>query len=94
MFEDSTFDSTKRIHTRSRGWMIATFAFNASILMALILIPLFYPEALSGRAITILMTAPPVPVEQPRPVVRPTQAQSAPSDARAAFEVPDRKSVV
>jgi protein TonB len=76
MFEDSTFESTGRIHTRSRGWMIATFAFNAAILLALILIPLFYPEALAGRAITILMTAPPTPVEEPKPVVRPAIEQT------------------
>jgi protein TonB len=88
MFEDSTFDSTKRIHTRSRRWMFATFTFNAAILLALILIPLFNPEALSGKAITILMTAPPVPVEQPRPVVRPAQATAAPSQARDPFQVP------
>ena len=29
MFEDSTFESTGIIHTRSRRWMIAAFAFNA-----------------------------------------------------------------
>ena len=53
MFEDSTFESTGRIHTRSRGWMIATFAFNASILLALILIPLIYPEALPQIAMRV-----------------------------------------
>jgi periplasmic protein TonB len=68
--------------------MVATFAFNAAILAALILIPLFYPEALTGKSISFLMTAPPVPVEQPRPVVRTAQTQSAPSNARNAFEVP------
>ena len=46
MFEDSTFESTGRIRTRSRGWMMAAFVFNGSILLALILIPLIYPEAL------------------------------------------------
>ncbi|MGA3034912.1 MAG: TonB family protein [Terracidiphilus sp.] len=76
MFEDSTFESTGRLRTRSRRWMIATFAFNAAILLALILIPLFYPEALSSRAISILMTAPPIPVDEPKPVVR--TAQTAP----------------
>ena len=90
MFEDSTFDSTKRIHTRSRRWMIATFAFNAAILLALILIPLFNPEALSGKSIPILMQAPPVQVEQLRQVVRPVQAPAAPSQARDAFQVPRR----
>ena len=79
MFEDSTFESTRRFHTRSRRWMIVTFAFNAAILLALILIPLFYPEALTGKAISFLMTVPPAPQEQPRPVVRPEHAPAAPS---------------
>jgi hypothetical protein len=35
MFEDSTFESSGRIHTRSRGWMIAACAFNGSNLLAL-----------------------------------------------------------
>jgi periplasmic protein TonB len=69
MFEDSTFESTGKIHTRSRGWMIATFVFNAAILLALILIPLIYPEALPGLSSIILMEAP--PPEQPKPVARP-----------------------
>ena len=40
MFEDSTFESNGRIRTRSRGWMFAAFAFNGSVLLALVLIPL------------------------------------------------------
>ncbi|MFZ1939524.1 MAG: energy transducer TonB [Terracidiphilus sp.] len=80
MFEDSTFESMKRIHTRSRVWMIATFAFNAAILLALILIPLFYPEALTGKSMISLITAPPVPVEEPKPVVRPANPTAAPSE--------------
>jgi periplasmic protein TonB len=94
MFEDSTFESNGTIHTRSRSWVIATFALNASILVALILIPLFYPEALSGRAISILMTAPSVPVEQPRPVARPAQAQAAPSQANNPFQAPRQIPIV
>ena len=42
MFEDSTFECAGRIHTRSRLWMIVTFAINGSILLALILIPLVF----------------------------------------------------
>jgi periplasmic protein TonB len=80
MFEDSTFESMRRIHTRSRVWMIATFAFNAAILLALILIPLFYPEALTGRQISILMTVPQAPQEEPRPVARPEHATAVPSE--------------
>src|SRR5271166_2170185 len=74
MFEDSTFESTGRIRTRSRGWMIAAFAFNGSILLAFILIPLIYPEALPRIGQFILMEAPPPPAEQPKPQGRPEHA--------------------
>ncbi|MGD0858146.1 MAG: TonB family protein [Terracidiphilus sp.] len=64
MFEDSTFESAGRIHTRSRRWMIAAFTFNSSILLALILIPLLHPEALPRPFVAILMEAPHAPVAQ------------------------------
>jgi protein TonB len=65
MFEDSTFESTGRIRTRSRGWMVATLLFNGTILFALILIPLIYPEALPRQALSFLLTAPPPPPQLP-----------------------------
>ncbi len=61
MFEDSTFESAGSIHTRSRGWMLATLLFNGTILFALILIPLIYPEALPHQALSFLLTVPPPP---------------------------------
>ena len=77
MFEDSTFETMGRIHTRSRGWMMATFAFNSSILLALVIIPIIHPEMLPKLTSSILMQAPP-PVQQPRPVVRTVQMPTAP----------------
>jgi periplasmic protein TonB len=75
MFEDSTFESTGRIRTRSRGWMMAAFLLNGSILLALILIPLIYPEALPRQAISMLLEAPPPPAApQPLPQQKPAQA--------------------
>jgi protein TonB len=75
MFEDSTFESTGRIRTRSRGWMIAAFLFNGSILLALILIPLIYPEALPRQMMNVLLEAPaPPPAPQPPPQQKPAQA--------------------
>ena len=65
MFEDSTFESTGRIRTRSRGWMIAALILNSSILLALILIPLIYPEALPSQAMFFLMEVPPPPTAPP-----------------------------
>lgn len=76
MFEDSTFESMGKIRTRSGGWMMATLALDGSILLGLILIPLFYPEALPRMAESILMEAPP-PVEEPKPQTVPTRASSA-----------------
>jgi len=73
MFEDSTFESTGRIHTRSRLWSIATLALNTSILAALIVIPLVFPEALPRHLTEILLSAPPTPPavtkpQEPKPV--------------------------
>ena len=73
MFEDSTFESAGRIRTRSRGWMMAAFLFNGSILLALVLIPLIYPEALPQQWMSVLIEAPSVPAvqpEKPRPVAQ------------------------
>jgi protein TonB len=64
MFEDSTFESTGRIKTRSRRWMIAAFTLNGSVLGALILIPLIYPDALPRHFIPALLVAPGAPAEQ------------------------------
>lgn len=76
MFEDSTFESTGTIHTRSQGWMFATFVFNASIVLAMIFIPLIYPEALSRIMSPVLMVAPPQP-QEPRPLTH-TERTPAP----------------
>ena len=76
MFEDATFESMGTIHTRSRNWMLATFGLNASILAALIAIPLFHLSMLPQMVNAILMEAP-APVEETKPVVR--QAPAAAS---------------
>jgi periplasmic protein TonB len=67
MFEDSTFESTGKIRTRSRRWMMAAFVFNGAILVALVLIPLIYPEALPPQLLSILIEAPRLPAPQPEP---------------------------
>ena len=74
MFEDSTFESNGRLRTRSRGWMIASFTFNASILLALVLIPLIYPQALPRQMLAYLMEAPVPAPPQPKPQPRHEQA--------------------
>jgi periplasmic protein TonB len=79
MFEDSTFESTGRIHTHSRGWMLAAFFFNGSILLVLILVPLIYPDALPRVGIPFLMEAPPPPPPATPPPVKPQIAQASPA---------------
>ncbi len=81
MFEDATFETMGTIHTRSRNWMLATFGLNASILAALIAIPLFYPSALPQMVSAILMEAP-APIEETRPVVRQAPAAASQTEFR------------
>ena len=75
MFEDSTFESTGKIKTRSRRWMIATLALNGTILAILVLMPLIYPGALPQHMIPMLLAVP----EAPKPEVRtePVRVQPA-----------------
>jgi protein TonB len=77
MFEDSIFESAGTIHTRSHEWMVATFAFNASILLALVMIPLICPPMLPRLVNSFLMEAfvppkPQLPQQQPTQTARPT----------------------
>ncbi|MGO9318260.1 MAG: energy transducer TonB [Terracidiphilus sp.] len=86
MFEDSTFESACRIHTRSRQWMVAAFGFNASILMAFVLIPLICPPMLPRLVNSFLMEAfvppKPQPPQQPAQTARPaTEVQTNPFQA-------------
>lgn len=67
MFEDSTFESTGRIRTRSRRWMAAAFTFNGGIVLALVLVPLINPAALPRQDFPFLMEAPPPPPAAPTP---------------------------
>jgi protein TonB len=67
MFEDSTFESTGKIKTRSRRWMLATLVFNGTILSILVLLPLVYPDALPRHMIPTLLVAPEAPKPEPPP---------------------------
>ena len=93
MFEDSIFESACTIHTRSRQWMIAAFAFNASILLALVMIPLICPPALPPQFRSFLMQVfvpptPQLPQQQPTQTARPATvavAQPQPAPDRCEF---------
>jgi protein TonB len=61
MFEDSLVESTGRIRTRSKWFAIGSFALQAIVLIALILIPYLYPATLPPQALSKLLIAPPPP---------------------------------
>jgi protein TonB len=91
MFEDSTFESTGRIRTRSRGWMIAATLFNGSILLALILVPLIYPEALPRQAFQFLVEVPPPSPAPTQPTPQPAHPVSASAQQQQnPYEAPQR----
>ena len=77
MFEDSTFESTGRIKTRSRRWMFAALALNGSILIALVLVPLIYPNALPSHMMPSLLVAPAAPQSQTPPPPAHARANAA-----------------
>jgi protein TonB len=79
MFEDSTFESLGIIHTRTSGWMMATLALNGTVLLALVLLPLLFPQMLPSLVRSIPMAAPPPPVE-------PVPVETAP--ASSTFSAP------
>ena len=83
MFETATFDSMGTIHTRSRNWMLATFSFNASILVLLIAIPLLHPSMLPQVLPQMMCCILIPPVQEAPPVVR----QQAPA-AASPWRVP------
>lgn len=98
MFEDSTFESTGKIRTRSRGWMLAALLLDTAILLGLILIPLIHPEALPRMALSFLMEVPPPPPTpapvQPRPLVHTALTPSDMLDGRIAAPRQIPKSIV
>src|SRR3984957_13944411 len=65
MFEDSLVESTGRIRTRSKYFAIGSFALQALLLTALALYPFLHPATLPKQALTMLLTAPPVPASPP-----------------------------
>jgi periplasmic protein TonB len=86
MFEDSTFESAGRIRTRSRRWMVAAFAFNLSILLCFVMVPLIYLEALTPQTIITLIPMAPVPEQQPvqKPIAQTPRPVTKPYDPFAA----------
>src|SRR5215467_6943901 len=65
MFEDALMESGGRIKTKSKYFTIIGFVLNGSILTAMILVPLIYPEALPKAAMATLLVAPPPPPPPP-----------------------------
>lgn len=71
MFEDALVESSGKLRSQSRLWMLATFALNMSIIAALILLPLLHPAALPRTAMLATLIAPPPP---PAPKTAPVKA--------------------
>src|SRR5215470_10123253 len=65
MFEDSLVESTGRIRTRSKYFAIGSFAVQALLLAALAIYPFLHPATLPKQALTMLLTAPPIPPSPP-----------------------------
>jgi periplasmic protein TonB len=87
MFEDSTFASTGRIRTRSRAGFVAALFFDSVAVVALVLIPLLSPGILPRTFTSVLLTAPPVTVEEPKPIAA-SQAHLVPAVLSIGIQAP------
>ena len=61
MFEDSLFDSGKWVKRRSPWVTVFSFLVQAALIGVLVLIPIFYPEALPRQQFMTFLEAPPPP---------------------------------
>jgi protein TonB len=61
MFEDSTFASASRIHTRSPHYAAGSLVLQTALLAVLMLIPYLYPSALPSKFLAVPLIAPPPP---------------------------------
>jgi len=81
MFEESLLESTPLLHTRNRGPALISFAVQAVILTALVLIPLLHPEVLPLTAPKLQLIAPRYTPTQPPPPVQPVRMEVATNTA-------------
>jgi protein TonB len=94
MFQESLVESTSLLRSRSRWPAVISFALQATIATALIVIPLLHPEILQVRAPRISVTAPwlkPPVVAQPRVRV---ETSSTASNAVSASSQATRTSTI
>jgi protein TonB len=61
MFEQSLVESTGRIRTRSRRYVVPSFLLETALVTTLILLPWLYPDALPRAALTTPLIEPPPP---------------------------------
>lgn len=59
MFEDSTFASASRIHTRSPRYVAGSLILQTALLGTLVLLPYLYPSALPPKFLSVSLIAPP-----------------------------------
>jgi len=78
MFEDSTFASASRIHTRSPRYAAGSLVLQTAFVAVLLLIPYLYPNALPRKFLTVPLIAPPPPTVEP--VVEPQHAIASTSN--------------
>jgi protein TonB len=101
MFEDALMESSNKRRRKSK-WSLLAFLVNFGALLALVIWPLFHPEALPTQMIATLMVAPspppaptpaaPAPKVQPRSEMLTTQLQ-APSRIPKAIKQLDEAAI-
>lgn len=73
MFEDATFSSRGILPSQAPKWMLATLAFNLTLLTAMVIVPLLHPDSLPHSILTRTIFTPPPPPSAAQPAHRQVQ---------------------
>ncbi|MFP5228144.1 MAG: energy transducer TonB [Acidobacteriota bacterium] len=93
MFEDSTFASTSRFHTRSPRYAAGSLVLQTALLAVLVVLPYLYPSSLPGKFLRVPLIAPPplpaaVVVEPQHAIASPSHTELLSTTIQAPGQIP------
>jgi protein TonB len=93
MFEDALMESSNGIKTKSKYWSSLALAINCGVLIALIIWPLWHPEALPAQIMATLLVAPPPPPQAPQPRMQ-VRSERLDNELQAPSKIPKEIRIV
>jgi protein TonB len=89
MFESATFHSSGILHDKTPKWMLLTLGINTTLILALIALPLLFPQSLPTRLLSKALYAPAPPPAITRLITR-SNSQLSQQSYHDPFQAPTR----